>query len=160
MDVSSQIVIRPACNRDVDVLVSLLDILFCIEEDFISNATRQRKGLLLLLNDERSIVLVAEKGREIIGMCTGQLVISTAEGGNAVLVEDMVVAFDHRGMGIGRKLAESMLIWAEEKRATRLQLLADCTNKSALVFYEKTGWQKTRLICLRKISPLKKETGA
>ncbi len=150
MDTSSQVVIRPARIRDLEVLVSLLEVLFCIEEDFIPNASRQLKALQLLLNDERSIVLVAEQGIRIIGMCSGQRVISTAEGGPAILVEDVVVDPDYRGIGIGGKLLESIFRWAEENSASRLQLLADRKNRAALNFYEKTGWQETRLICLRK----------
>ena len=150
MDTSSQVVIRPARIRDIEVLVSLLEVLFCIEEDFIFNETRQLNGLKLLINDERSTVLVAEIREKIIGMCTGQRVISTAEGGPAILVEDVVVDPGYRGMGIGRKLLESIFRWAEENSASRLQLLADRKNRAALDFYEKTGWQETRLICLRK----------
>ena len=76
-------------------------------------------------------------------MCTGQLVISTAEGGPAVLVEDMVVDPAHRRRGVGRSLMTAMARWAAEQGATRLQLLADKNNPPALAFYERVGWQPT-----------------
>lgn len=41
--------------------------------------------------------------------------------------------------------------WAAAAGATRLQLLADKDNGPALEFYQKQGWQFTRLICLRKL---------
>jgi GNAT superfamily N-acetyltransferase len=83
-------------------------------------------------------------------MVTGQLVISTAEGGPALLVEDLYVVQKSRGRGIGRMLLEKIGIWAHGHGAKRLQLLADRDNLGALQFYRATGWQPTRLICLRK----------
>ncbi len=64
----------------------------------------------------------------VVGMVTTQLVVSTAEGGPAALVEDMVVAPDHRMRGTGRWLLRAAEAWARERGATRLQLLADRDN--------------------------------
>ena len=46
-------------------------------------------------------IKVAEIDGAVRGMCTVQLVISTAEGGLAGLVEDLVVDRTYRGQGIG-----------------------------------------------------------
>lgn len=142
--------VRTARPQDLEQLVQLLRLLFTIEEDFSFNAGKQRQGLALLLHDDRSCVLVAEEGGEVVGMSTGQRVISTAEGGPAVLVEDVVVDPGHRGQGIGRALMEALATWAREQGATRMQLLADTNNAPALAFYDRQGWQTTALICLRR----------
>ena len=141
--------LRKARRPDLEQLTALLRLLFTIEEDFSFNAHKQRQGLLMMLNNDRGCILVAEEAGQVIGMCTGQLVISTAEGGPAVLVEDMVVDPAHRGQGTGRALMNSMAGWALEQGATRLQLLADKNNAPACTFYERLGWQTTALICLR-----------
>jgi ribosomal protein S18 acetylase RimI-like enzyme len=141
--------VRPAQEQDLDQLIGLLRLLFTIEEDFDFDAAKQRRGLALLLQDNRACVLVAEQDGQTLGMCTGQLVISTAEGGPAVLVEDLVVDPAHRKRGIGRSLMQSLTGWAKVQGATRLQLLADKNNPPALGFYERIGWQTTALICLR-----------
>lgn len=83
-------------------------------------------------------------------MCSAQLLISTAEGGIAALVEDMVVSMEYRGRGIGSKLLSAVEDWAIRQGATRLELLADHGNTPALEFYEKKAWYQTRLICLHK----------
>ena len=83
--------IRTAEPADLDSLVSLLAPLFAIEEDFVFDESRQRRGLALMLENERGCVLVAETEGQVIGMCTGQLLVSTAEGGLSLLVEDVVV---------------------------------------------------------------------
>jgi ribosomal protein S18 acetylase RimI-like enzyme len=142
--------VRTARPQDLEQLVELLRLLFAIEEDFNVNADKQRQGLALVLDDERSRVLVAEVHGKVVGMCTGQLVISTAEGGPAVLVEDVVVDPGHRGQGIGRALLDALATWARNQGASRMQLLADTNNRPALVFYDRRGWQRTALICLRR----------
>jgi GNAT superfamily N-acetyltransferase len=131
--------------------VRLLGQLFSIEADFTPDAPRQRLGLALMLSDHRvRTVLVAERGGEVLGMVTAQLVVSTAEGGLSTLVEDLIVEPGSRGAGIGRALLEGIERWALERGATRLQLLADRENAPALAFYERAGWSGTRLVCLRK----------
>lgn len=142
--------VRKARHDDMEELVALLRLLFGIEEDFSFNETKQRQGLAMLLDSDRACVLVAEEESQIVGMCTGQLVISTAEGGPAVLVEDVVVGPDYQQQGIGRMLMASMVGWALEQGATRMQLVADRNNAPALAFYERIGWQATALICLRQ----------
>jgi GNAT superfamily N-acetyltransferase len=143
-------ILRKARYTDLGDLTALLRLLFTLENDFDWNENKQLQGLALMLNNSLGCILVAEKDGRIVGMCTGQVVISTAEGGPAVLVEDMVVAGEHRRQGIGRTLLEGMGVWARERGATRLQLLADRHNAPALVFYQRIGWQVTALICLRQ----------
>jgi GNAT superfamily N-acetyltransferase len=143
--------IRPAVSADLDALVRLLGVLFSIEADFRPDADRQRRGLSLMLADRlRRAVLVAERDGTVIGLVTGQLVVSTAEGGASVLVEDMVVDGAERGLGVGRRLLDEIDRWAGERGATRLQLLADRDNAAALAFYDRTGWVRTRLVAVRR----------
>jgi len=142
--------IRPASPADLDSLVALLQILFDLEKDFEGDQVRQRRGLELMLENERGCVLVAEVEGEVIGMCSGQVTVSTAEGGPALLVEDVVVREEWRGKGVGRLLMESLGNQARDQGIERLQLLADRTNGPALDFYEALGWRATALVCLRK----------
>lgn len=142
--------IRPAQAGDLSALCGLLGELFAIESDFRVDPARQERGLKLLLADGRARVLAAEAAGRVVGMCTGQLVVSTAEGGPAVLVEDLVIQADWRGRGLGRGLLAALEDWARSRGAARLQLLADRDNRGALDFYRRLGWRQTRLVCLRR----------
>ena len=142
--------IRPARPDDLEVLVDLLRMLFAVEADFDFDAARQRQGLAMLLAHETAVILVAEAAGQVIGMCSGQLTISTAEGGFALLVEDVVVAGPWQGKGVGRELLAALEQWARSRKIARLQLLADRNNGAALEFYRKLGWQPTELICQRR----------
>lgn len=143
--------IRKARFEDIEAMLDLLGDLFSIEKDFTFDADKQRKGLQLLIADDRCCVLVAEQQQNVVGMCTVQTMISTAEGANVGLVEDLIVDQQERGNGIGKKLLFAIEEWARRQGLTRLQLLADHTNHSTLNFYGLSGWNKTGLVGLRKI---------
>jgi len=149
------ILIRKAQITDIPEMINLLCQLFSIEEDFSFNKTKHQQGLILLLKAKKiARVLVAEYDKKIIGMLTAQINISSAEGCLAATLEDMIIDKEYRRKGIGRKLLYSMQIWANKNGITRLQLLADKSNSSALQFYKTLDWQSTKLICLRKYTNL------
>lgn len=143
------ITVRPARAADLNALVDLLRVLFTIEADFVVDEEKQSRGLHLLLDNDRACLLVAEAESVVIGMCSGQLVISTVEGGPSLLVEDVVVHQSVRGRGVGRQLMAELARWARARNALRLQLLADRHNSRALDFYRRLDWQQTDLFCLR-----------
>lgn len=148
--------IRTAIPDDVPQLVALLQALFAIEADFDFDPDKQAMGLQLLLKSDQACILVAESSddKNLRGMCSIQVLISTAEGGAVGLLEDLVIAAGFRNQGIGAKLLAEAVNWAERQGLKRLQLLADKNNSSALGFYECQGWQSTQLVCLKQ--PLKK----
>lgn len=143
--------IRKAEPGDIEVLTGLLKILFAIETDFTFDEAKQGRGLQLMLKEpDKRCIMVAEAGRQVIGMCSAQLLVSSAEGGMAALIEDMVVTGEYRGRGIGKGLLSAVEDWAVRQGATRLELLADRINTPALAFYQAMKWHPTRLICLQK----------
>ena len=152
VSLSMDVKIRDALPDDVAALTALLQALFSIEADFSADATRQQRGLSLMLDGcgKHRCVKVAIVNGCVVGMCTAQSLVSTAEGAMVALVEDMVVDSRYRGMGIGRKLMAAIELWASKHEMRRMQLLADRTNFSALDFYDKLGWCPTQLICLRR----------
>jgi len=105
--------------------------------------------MMLQVSNERQCLLVAEDESEVIGMCSAQTLVSTAEGGIVAIVEDLVVKAPWRGKGIGQLLLKAIEKWGR-KHVLRFQLLCDRENKIALSFYQKNGWKLTQLICLRK----------
>lgn len=141
--------LRPAVPADIPSLLSLLRQLFTLEQDFSPDSDKQRRGLHMLMESSDAYVAVAEVAGEVVGMATIQIVISTAAGGFAGQIEDVVVSESHRGQGIGSALMDHLAAWAHDKELTRLQLLADRDNHPALSFYRKQGWSMTCLRALR-----------
>jgi ribosomal protein S18 acetylase RimI-like enzyme len=149
------ILIRAAETADIPAMVALLKELFTIEADFQFDPEHHQRGLTLMVADCRKhrCVMAAENRGEIVGMASAQTLMSTAEGGIVALVEDVVVKLGWRCRGIGARLLTEIEAWAARRGARRLQLLADQENAAALQFYCREGWQRTRLICLRKSGP-------
>lgn len=148
---ATALTIRPAVPADLDAMVLLLQALFALEDDFTPDPERQRRGLACFFDGcgKHHAILVAVISGQVIGMATVQILISTAQGGPVGLVEDVVVREDWRGHGVGSQLLHALSAWAAERGLTRLQLLADRGNLSALDFYRKAGWQSTQLACWR-----------
>jgi ribosomal protein S18 acetylase RimI-like enzyme len=145
-------IIRQAVQEDLPALTALLKGLFSIEEDFVFDEEKQRRGLSLMMDGcgKHRCLLVAVLSGQVAGMCSAQILVSTAEGREAAIIEDVVVREDCRGRGIGTALMNAIGRWAEERGISRLQLLADRENEAGIEFYRRQGWQATRLICLRR----------
>lgn len=148
---------RPATHSDIPTLCGLLEELFTLESDFQPDKHKQTQALQRLIDKSEGgtdqpacVVWVAEHGGQVIGMCSLQVLISTAEGGDVGLVEDVILDADFRGQGIGQQMLRRLEIWACEHGLTRLQLLADAQNASANAFYERQGWNRMQMLALRK----------
>ncbi|RMG93795.1 MAG: GNAT family N-acetyltransferase [Candidatus Dadabacteria bacterium] len=144
--------IRAANATDVPELCRLLGQLFRLEADFSPDPSRQAKGLerLLAADPSRAAVFVAEAGGRVVGMVSLQVLVSTAEGGEVGLLEDLIVDESLRGRGIGTALLAAAEGWARSRGLLRLQLLADRENGPALGFYRARRWGPTQLVALRR----------
>lgn len=143
--------VRRADSKDIPSLVGLLGVLFSIETDFTVDESKQRRGIEMMLDDTfNRCIMIAEIDLKVVGMCTAQILVSTAEGGPVAVIEDVVVDKDNRRKGIGRELLLAIENWAIERGTTRLQLLADQNNTLALEFYKSMNWNLTHLVCLHK----------
>jgi len=145
-------IIRQANTKDIPDLVELLKELFFIEKDFKFDVEKQKNGLKLLISKPKKIayLLVTEHKGRCVGMVAAQVVVSTAEGSNSALIEDMVIRQDYRRRGIGSRLLYAMAAWCKARGIGRMQLLADKNNLPAAQFYKKKGWQLTQLVGYRK----------
>lgn len=96
-------------------------------------------------------LVVAVDGDEWIGMAVGS---QTADDERAHLYA-MWVDPGSRRTGVGRRLVEAVLEWAEAEGATEIELGATAINRDAVVFYERLGFADSgERHALRDGSPL------
>ena len=141
-----EVLIEKAVAGDAPLLAGMIKKLFDIEKDFKSDIANQINGIIMLIENEKAVVLKAVSGDKIIGMVTGQLVVSTASGGYSVLLEDLFVDADFRLGGVGKALLKNLVTWANQKGALRIQLVADTSNSSAESFYTSMGFSPSRMM--------------
>ncbi len=143
--------IRAATFDDIPVLIELLKTLFAIEADFHFDAAKSQCGLeLMLQSPEVRTILIAQIEGEVAGMCSAQIIISTAMGAPAIWIEDVILKPQFRGRGLMPLLLTELERWASERGVQRFQVLCDTQNQPAMAFYPKVGFKQTQLGCFFK----------
>lgn len=139
-------IIDEATRHDVPQLCELLALLFAEEREFAPDLAKQSAALGLLLGDpRRGRVFVLRNGAELAGMVSVQAVVSTACGGDALLLEDLVVRPRHRGCGHGSALLEHVVRFARASGYRRISLLTDGCNAGARRLYERHGFEASAM---------------
>jgi GNAT superfamily N-acetyltransferase len=140
-----------ATEEDLPQLTELLAELFALERDFQPDREKQLRGLRLILNDPAiGRLFVLRVDGKVTGMANALITISTAEGGPVVLLEDIIINGTYRGMGLGRRLFDHVVAWAQGQGMKRVTLLADGDNRSALAFYNNLEFELSNMVVLRK----------
>jgi ribosomal protein S18 acetylase RimI-like enzyme len=142
--------VRVARSADVGAMVELLGTLFKQERDFSPAAAKQRRALeILLAQPSMGRLFVLTRGSKILGMVSLLFTISTAEGGKAAWLEDLVVRPDQRDRGLGTRLLRAAVDWARKEGLTRITLLADADNARARRLYQRHGFAASAMQPLR-----------
>ncbi len=140
-----------ASPQDLPAMADLLGELFSLESDFQPDRGKQLAGLKLILDHpELGQLFVLRVNGNLAGMANALITISTAEGGRVLLLEDVIVKTEYRGAGLGRRLVEHVMAWANANGMSRVTLLADMNNGSALSFYERMGFRASAMTVLRR----------
>lgn len=147
---SGKILVRQATAADVPRLCELLSLLFAQEADFQPDATRQARGLRLIIGQpEVGRIFCATHGDSIVGMVSILFTVSTAEGGRAAWLEDMIIHPSRRGQGIGDQLLRQAVSEARAAGCRRITLLTDTNNSSAMRFYGRAGFVRSLMVPFR-----------
>jgi GNAT superfamily N-acetyltransferase len=144
--------VRPARKGDVESLVVLLGQLFAQEVEFKPDPSRQRRALRMILgNASVGRILVGEAEGRVVGMVSLLTSVSTALGGPVAWLEDMVIAPEWRGQGLGKRLVKEALIEAKKRGWSRLSLLTDADNLKAHALYRGHGFVASPMRTFRRL---------
>jgi GNAT superfamily N-acetyltransferase len=136
--------------HDLPRLVELLGMLFAQEAEFTPDARKQRRALEQILSDATvGRVFVAREAGCVVAMACLLYTVSTAQGGRAGLFEDLVVAPEARGRGVGPALLQFVIEEARKEGLLRLTLLTDRDNERAQALYRKYGFVESPMKPMR-----------
>lgn len=134
----------------VPALLSLLDELLTLEQDFKPSAQKQVLGLLQIIDHpECGRIFTASHHNTVVGMATVLCTVSTAEGGPVLLLEDVIVARPYRGQGVGGLLMQHLIGWSQANGFLRITLLTDRLNTGAQRFYARHGFVQSSMAVMR-----------
>ena len=142
--------IQTAVGADIPQLCLLLDTLFSQEAEFKPDSQLQALGLgAIIEGDGIGDILVAKQSGQIIGMVNLLYTVSTALGSRVAILEDMVIAPQHRGLGVGSALLKHAIDFARQKGCKRITLLTDNDNEAAHHFYQQHGFTESSMQAYR-----------
>jgi len=144
--------VREACIDDVDAICRLLALLFEQEAEFTPDRQRQTAGVSTILQDPQiGRFVVLEEDGEIFGTVSLLFVPSTALGGTAALLEDLVIQPGRRGVGLGSLLMAETVALARALGCLRITVLTDSDNLRAQSLYHKFGFRRSGMLPMRLV---------
>ena len=139
-----------ASQGDIPDLAELLALLFSQEQEFSADIHAQTAALQQIIsNPAIGHILVARKNNRPVGMVNILYTLSTATGGKACLLEDMIVAPNFRNQGIGSQLIAQAIEQAKQMGCGRITLLTDAANVRAQSFYQGFGFTSSSMLPMR-----------
>ncbi len=137
---------------DIPQLVELLVELFSLEHEFNIDKNKHQQGLAeIIANPQLGEIFISKQGEQIVAMLTVLYSISTALGAKVATFEDMIVAEQYRGGGLGGELLSYVINHAKTKGCKRLSLLTDSDNLQAHHFYRKHGFENSAMQLFRQL---------
>lgn len=147
-----QLSVKLVLEGDVQRCAELLGLLFSQEREFTPDAGAQSRGLSMIINNpELGRIFVAEVDGVVQGMVLLLITVSTFLGTKVALLEDMVVAPEWRGLGLGSRLIDHAVEFARREGFGRITLLTDRDNNPAQLFYSSKGFITSEMVVFRKL---------
>jgi ribosomal protein S18 acetylase RimI-like enzyme len=146
---ASQITLRPARRDDVAAIIGML------ADDHLGRARERLEEPLPMVyydafarlsSDPNIQLMVAEEGGNIVG-CLQLCILPglSSQGASRGLIEDVRVASDRRGRGIGEQLVQWAVGEAKARGCKLVELLTHHTRVDAQRFYERLGFAKSHV---------------
>lgn len=133
--------IRPAVSEEVERVLGMYEWLFAPPGSVPRNwdPGRAREAIAATIAGPDSVMLVAERRGELLGLCSAYLDLESVRFGRRCWVEDLAVSPAHRSQGVGKALLDTARAWAAERGASHLELDSGVARADAHRFYEREG---------------------
>ena len=111
------------------------------------------KNYAELFNNKKSILLVAEKNKKIIGYLAGEITKWwwSDNPPELALINDMGVIESHKKKGIAGKLFKAFERWAKSKKVYALSINVWAKNIPAYNFYKKYKFEDYNIYMVKKL---------
>jgi len=146
--------IRPARPEEFPAMAALLEAQY--QEHNIQRTAAEVEEVLRIMEQkpEFGFALVASEGEKLVGVAYAPCILSLEHGGFSGWLEDIYIAPEGRGKGLGSLLLKAVIAAAEERGWKALDLEVDAGHQKAIPLYQRHGYEpvpRTRLV--RRMPP-------
>ena len=140
------IVIRTASDNDLPLILGLLYDLGRPKPEKDEDVDTFRKLIKKHMTDSDKKILVAEfDDIEIVGMVSIVFLPRLNRNTLEIYIPELVVLKKYQNQGIGKKLINSCLVLAKEKKCHRIRLESGNQRKESHQFYTHLGFEQSAL---------------
>lgn len=139
--------IRPATSSDIKALDEFQNKLVVYERPFTPTIRRKGKiryyNIQKLISSDKSLLLVAEDGDNLVGCCFGEIRNNEDWSVNKFhgYIGLMFTEEKYRSKGIGKLLIGKILEWLKGKKIKDIRLRVYDKNTKAIDFYKGLGFE-------------------
>jgi len=138
--------VRPASGKDIPVLLGLLYDLGRPKPQEDSDVEIFRKLVTKYVKDPDKKILVVElDDMKIVGMVSVMFLPRLNHSTLEMYIPELVVLEKYQNHGIGKKLINSCMTLAKEKKCHRIRLESGNQRKDSHQFYKHLGFQQSAL---------------
>lgn len=138
--------IKVSTSADAEAITSLLAQLSSSASPFT------RADLDAMLADPAITMLGVRSGSEIVGITT--LVVFRVATGARAFIDDVVVLDAFRGNGLGAKLVQAAINYAESLGVQKIDLTSRVSREAANRLYQRLGFERRETNVYRLTLPL------
>ena len=140
------IVIRTASDNDLPLILGLLYDLGRPKPEKDDDVDVFRKLVKKHITDSDKKILVAEfDDIEIVGMVSMMFLPRLNRNTLEMYIPELIVLKKYQNQGIGKKLINSCIILAKEKKCYRIRLESGNQRKESHQFYKHLGFEQSAL---------------
>ncbi|MPR35671.1 GNAT family N-acetyltransferase [Salmonirosea aquatica] len=141
-----EILIRPACPADVEVLYTML----CDLENEMLDKEHFVKIFLKNLENQNVSYFIAELDRQSVGMASCHVQLLLHHAAPVGEIQEMYVKPELRSQGIGQRLVEAVKTFSHQRGADQLEVTSNQIRRDTHRFYEREGFIKSHVKLVRK----------
>ena len=140
------VTIRVASSKDIPIILELLYDLGRPKQQEDSDVDKFRKLLKKHITDLDKKILIAELNDiEIVGMVSIMFLPRLNRATLEMYIPELVVLEKYQNQGIGKKLINSCIALAKEKKCHRIRLESGNQRKKSHQFYKHLGFEQSAL---------------
>jgi GNAT superfamily N-acetyltransferase len=140
------VVVRTSSDKDIPMLLGLLYDLGRPKPQKDSDVETFRKLVTKYVKDSDKTILVAEfDNMKIIGMVSILYLPRLNQSTLEMYIPELVVLQKYQNHGIGKKLINSCISLAKEKKCHRIRLESGYPRKDSHEFYKYMGFEQSAL---------------